>query len=107
MKCYTLCHGTDKHDIVWKSYAKKVNLAYPCYKIKRVADLDSYVKKNGISDKEYEKMMGYKYKIVCDKCKSKWYKFKMSEWSIKGYEKGNYCCGKCSGKEFSITQLKN
>ncbi len=107
MKCCIHYHGTKTHDIVWKSYAKKVNLAYPCYNIKTSADFKSDAKKAGMSDKEYEKMMGYKFKIVCDKCKSKWYKFKVSDWTRKQHEKGNYRCGKCGGNKFTITEIKN
>ncbi len=106
MKCYIPFHGTKGHGSVWQSYAAKVNAKYPCYHISTKGNLDRDRERNGMSENEYNKLMGYKYKIECDGCGTYWYRQRVSQNSIKAHENGDYYCTKCGSHKFTITEVQ-
>ncbi len=105
MKCYIHCHGTRGHDVVWKSYARKVNKKYPCYHISTYGDLDADRERNGMPKTQFNELMGYKYKIICDGCGSCWYRQRMSKSAIEGHKNGEYFCAKCNSHNFTIEEI--
>jgi len=93
------------HGIVWQRYARLVN-NYGVYNIKTTANIHNIMNNNNISSDEEKAILGYKYEITCKKCGSVYYKRRIEQRVLKGYEKGYRKHNACGGTCFKVVDLK-